>query len=134
MQGTLLGLLPRGGTLPSASWASRQRAVVAILWLHGAFIPLYALYRGFSLGHIVLEGLVVPAAALVASQEALPRRVRTMVASVGLLSSSAVLVHLSGGLIEMHFHFFVMVGRGLALPGLAPVPGRHRLCLRPPRR
>jgi GAF domain-containing protein/anti-sigma regulatory factor (Ser/Thr protein kinase) len=30
-------------------------------------------------------------------------------ASLGLLSSSAVLVHLSGGLIEMHFHFFVMV-------------------------
>ncbi|HET9770983.1 MAG TPA: EAL domain-containing protein, partial [Acidimicrobiia bacterium] len=28
----------------------------------------------------------------------------------GLLTSSAVLVHLSGGLIEMHFHYFVIVG------------------------
>ena len=27
----------------------------------------------------------------------------------GLLSSSAILVHLSGGLIELHFHFFVML-------------------------
>src|SRR5712691_11452750 len=28
----------------------------------------------------------------------------------GLIASSAILVHLSGGYIELHFHFFVMVG------------------------
>src|SRR5260370_16806570 len=32
------------------------------------------------------------------------------VAALGLIASSAVLVHLSGGYIEFHFHFFVMVG------------------------
>jgi mannitol-specific phosphotransferase system IIBC component len=32
------------------------------------------------------------------------------VAAFGLIASSAVLVHLSGGYIEFHFHFFVMVG------------------------
>jgi mannitol-specific phosphotransferase system IIBC component len=30
-------------------------------------------------------------------------------ATFGLVASSAVLVHLSGGSIEMHFHFFVMI-------------------------
>ena len=30
--------------------------------------------------------------------------------AIGLVTSSAVLVDLSGGVIEMHFHFFVMVG------------------------
>jgi len=33
-----------------------------------------------------------------------------VVTSLGLLTCSATLVHLSGGVIEMHFHYFVMVG------------------------
>jgi serine phosphatase RsbU (regulator of sigma subunit)/anti-sigma regulatory factor (Ser/Thr protein kinase) len=82
---------------------------VVLLWAHAVFIPLYALTMGFSAFHSLAEGLVVPTAAAVASMGGLSRRVRTVAASVGLLSSSAVLVHLSGGLIEMHFHFFVMV-------------------------
>jgi signal transduction histidine kinase/FixJ family two-component response regulator len=47
--------------------------------------------------------------ALGAASKSLPRRLRTIAATIGLLTSSAVLVHLSGGSIEMHFHFFVMV-------------------------
>jgi diguanylate cyclase (GGDEF)-like protein len=35
--------------------------------------------------------------------------VRASAASLGLMLSSAMLVHLSGGYIEFHFHFFVMV-------------------------
>ena len=35
---------------------------------------------------------------------------RVAAASAGLISCSAILVHLSGGYIEAHFHFFVMVG------------------------
>ena len=101
--------LPQGGTLPAESWVRRHRGVVIVLWAHAVFIPFYALAMGYSAGHALAEGLIVPATAAVASIGGLSRRVRTMAASVGLLSSSAVLVHLSGGLIEMHFHFFVMV-------------------------
>lgn len=32
-----------------------------------------------------------------------------MLTSCGLITASAVLVHLSGGYIELHFHFFVML-------------------------
>jgi hypothetical protein len=32
-----------------------------------------------------------------------------MMVAMGLLTSSALLVHLTGGLIESHFHFFVIV-------------------------
>src|SRR5437899_6311800 len=39
-----------------------------------------------------------------------PRRLRSVIACFGLMTSSALLVHLSGGYIEFHFHFFVMVG------------------------
>jgi diguanylate cyclase (GGDEF)-like protein/PAS domain S-box-containing protein len=51
----------------------------------------------------------VAALAFAASQPWLSRLWRTTAAAVGLLTCSAVLVHLSGGYIEAHFHFFVMV-------------------------
>src|SRR5213593_3399023 len=38
------------------------------------------------------------------------RRLRRVIACFRLMTSSALLVHLSGGYIEFHFHFFVMVG------------------------
>ncbi len=38
------------------------------------------------------------------------RRFSSAMCAMGLVTSSAVLVHLSGGTIEAHFHFFVMVG------------------------
>jgi len=39
----------------------------------------------------------------------LANRVRAAVATVGLILASTLLVHLSGGYIEAHFHFFVMM-------------------------
>ncbi|GAC1410484.1 MAG: hypothetical protein NVSMB57_04290 [Actinomycetota bacterium] len=79
------------------------------MWLHVAGIPIFALSRGYTIRHAVFEAAIVAAPAVAASSWALHRRVRTFAASIGLLSASAVLVHLSGGVIEMHFHFFVMV-------------------------
>jgi signal transduction histidine kinase len=38
-----------------------------------------------------------------------PRRFRSSMVSLGLLSSAALLVHSSGGVIEAHFHFFVVI-------------------------
>ncbi|HVL32537.1 MAG TPA: SpoIIE family protein phosphatase [Actinomycetota bacterium] len=100
--------LPRGQGLPEDVWGRRHRAILILLWGHAVVVPIYALVQGYSPGHAALESLIIPAAA-VAAMFARSRAVRTMAASFGLLSSSAVLVHLSGGLIEMHFHFFVMV-------------------------
>ena len=105
----LRALLPAGGFLPDDAWRGRHAGIVTVLWLHAAFIPVFALIRGYSLTHALLEGSIVPAAALLASMPALDRRARTLLSSAGLLSASAILVHLSGGVIEMHFHFFVMV-------------------------
>jgi hypothetical protein len=48
--------------------------------------------------------------ALAASLPLFPRRVRSALGSLGLVSSSAILTHFSGGYIEAHFHFFVMIG------------------------
>ena len=109
MTPSLVSWLPRGNLLPDAAWRRRHRGIVALLWAHAAVIPLFAVIRRFPLNHVLLESLLVPAGAAWASWGVFSRRTRTLAASLGLLSASAILVHLSGGVIEMHFHFFVMV-------------------------
>src|SRR5205807_9378461 len=48
--------------------------------------------------------------AVVAGSSGARRRLSSATAALGLVVSSALIVHLSGGVIEAHFHFFVMVG------------------------
>jgi diguanylate cyclase (GGDEF)-like protein len=102
--------LPRGRMLPDAVWAQRHRGILTLLWLHVPALFLYALVRGQSVAHSFLEAGAVAAFAAVGNALRAERRLSTVVVSLGLLTSSAVLVHLSGGLIEMHFHYFVIVG------------------------
>jgi diguanylate cyclase (GGDEF)-like protein/PAS domain S-box-containing protein len=104
----LKGALPEGRSLPAEAWEHRHRMILALLWLHVVGIPLFALARGNPLQHGVLEALPVAGAALAGSMRG-SRRLRSGAATVGLMTSSAVLVHLSGGVIEVHFHFFVML-------------------------
>jgi diguanylate cyclase (GGDEF)-like protein len=54
--------------------------------------------------------VVVVVFALLAAHPAMDQGARSAAAVLGLIISSAILVHLSGGVIEMHFHFFVMLG------------------------
>jgi diguanylate cyclase (GGDEF)-like protein len=70
---------------------------------------VYGLILGVDPAHLVMETSIVAVATLAGSSPKLNRKLRSVAATLGLFSSSAILVHLSGGLIEMHFHFFVMV-------------------------
>jgi diguanylate cyclase len=66
--------------------------------------------RGVGLWHSLAESAILAVCALAAGQPRGGRRARACAAVFGLVTASALLVHLSGGTIEMHFHFFVMVG------------------------
>ncbi|GAA1163995.1 sensor histidine kinase [Nocardioides aquiterrae] len=101
--------LPRGGSLPDPAWRARHRAVMALLWCHIALIPLYAVYKGNSLLHGYLEVAPVLMCALLAGFGRLSRNLESSIAAAGLMICSGVIVHLSGGMIEAHFHFFVMI-------------------------
>ncbi len=107
---TARAMLPAGSTLPDDVWLGRHRGIVVLLWLHVPALMIFALLRGNSFGHAFFEGSVVatPAVAAVAFKQ--NRRLSMVCASVGLMVASAELVHLSGGVIEAHFHFFIMVG------------------------
>lgn len=101
--------LPRGGSLPESAWRPRHRAVLFLLWGHVVAIPVYAVLRGQGPGHAWLETAPVLMAAAVATFVPMRRVLRESVAAGGLVICSGVIVHLSGGLVEAHFHFFVMI-------------------------
>jgi diguanylate cyclase (GGDEF)-like protein/PAS domain S-box-containing protein len=106
----MLARLPRGSALPREVWADRHRAILVLLWAHVPAVFLFALARGESPAHSAFEATIVAAFALAATDTRRHRRVSTLLAALGLFTCSAVLVHLGGGSIEMHFHYFVMVG------------------------
>ncbi|MCA1839372.1 MAG: hypothetical protein LC723_03435, partial [Actinobacteria bacterium] len=105
----LTSAVPHGSSLPDDVWKRRHSAITWILWAHTVGILVFGVARGYSVLHSGMEAAIVASAAVVARVPRLSPRLRMVVASLGLLTASAILVHLSGGLIEMHFHFFVMV-------------------------
>lgn len=105
----ILALLPHGHGLSEASWKARHRAILVVLWGHAVAVPLYGIIMDYSVWHSLLEGFPIAVAAAFAAWGSKRRRPRSGAATAGLLFASAILVHFSGGLIEMHFHFFVMV-------------------------
>ena len=102
--------LPEGRGLPYDTWSLRHHAIVTILWLHSAAIVVFGLATGRSLAHSLLEGAVLVPYALVGGWQRPSQLVRTIAVTLGLLTASAILVHLADGSTEMHFHFFVMIG------------------------
>ena len=104
------GLVPTGRLLTPEVWVRRHRGTVWLLWLHVAGVAVFALTRGKSQAHTVAEATPMVVFALAAALPALGRRARSAAAVLGLITASAVIVHLSGGVVEAHFHFFVMVG------------------------
>jgi diguanylate cyclase (GGDEF)-like protein/PAS domain S-box-containing protein len=81
---------------------------LGVLWAHAVGIPIYAALEGFSAVHAVADGVPVAFFALLATKVG-NRRLASLLVSLGLLTASAVIVHTSGGYIEAHFHFFVMI-------------------------
>ena len=103
-------VLPHGGGLPREEWHRRHRALMVMLWLNVVVIPVFGVvsnYRGgwHDLGH----GAGILLFALLASSDRFGMKLRSAFASVGLLTSAALLMHLTDGLIEAHFYFFVLV-------------------------
>jgi signal transduction histidine kinase len=106
----LRGFMPRGDTLPAAVWDRRHRFLVALLGAHAIVLPIFGVAMGYSLAHSILEGGLIPGTAALAALLIPGRRKwRAGVVTGGLLSCSALLTHLSGGYIEAHFHFFIVI-------------------------
>jgi diguanylate cyclase (GGDEF)-like protein len=105
-----LSYLPRGQSLSEDVWRVRHRTLSYLLWGHVVAIFCFALIRAYSVPDALMYASIVGAFAVLGRTDPRRRKFVSAMNALGLVTSSAVLVQLSGGLIEMHFHFFVMVG------------------------
>ncbi|HZA77595.1 MAG TPA: ATP-binding protein [Acidimicrobiales bacterium] len=106
---TALDYLPRGNTLDAESFRRRHLLMCWILGLHIPALFAFGVWQGYGVSHSALE-IATPSACLVLARLARNRRLAAFFVTAGLVFCSSVLVHLSGGTIEAHFHFFILIG------------------------
>lgn len=105
----LRALLPAGGGLPAHVWEQRHRGLVLLLGLNAVGLMAFGIAQGYGAPHSAWEAGIVGLAGLGAWMSRRNRLAASIIAVLGLMTASAILVHLSDGSIEAHFHFFVMV-------------------------
>ena len=101
--------LPHDVIVSDADFTARHRLV---LWVLGAHIPalmVFGVLTGHTILHSALESLLPAVFLLGGLASRVDRRIRGLLASTGLLTCSAVLVHFADGQTEAHFHYFVAV-------------------------
>jgi signal transduction histidine kinase len=105
----VLDYLPRGNTLSDEAWSKRHLLLQWLLLLHVPGLFLFGVLRGYQVADVA-ETVAVPFACLVLARLMRTRRLASFFVTAGLVYCSAALVGLSGGTIEAHFHFFIMIG------------------------
>jgi diguanylate cyclase len=108
--GIIAHWLPRGQSLNEDVWRVRHRTLSYLLRGHIVGIFVFALVRGYNAPEAAAYAGIIGVFAVLASTDPRRRGFVSAMNAVGLVTCSAVLVDLSGGVIEVHFHFFVMVG------------------------
>ncbi len=102
--------LPRGDTLDDEAFRERHRTLSILLALHVPVLAAFGIYRGYGVAHSVLEAGIAGVFLGLALIPQMHRRMKGILVSAGLVWCSAIAVHFSGGVIEAHFHFFVILG------------------------
>lgn len=105
---SILKKLPDGSAIGDAEFDSRHRIITTALMLHTPVLFVIGLVYGYAVWHAALESLPAVVLALYARNGA-NRLIKSGVASVGLAIAASILVHFTGGLIEAHFHWFVVL-------------------------
>jgi diguanylate cyclase (GGDEF)-like protein/PAS domain S-box-containing protein len=83
--------------------------MTTILLIHVVVLAVIHAVIGRHVEHIAVVMAPAVVGLGVAAHPWFARRWRTAAATLGLVSCSALLVHLSGGMIESHFHFFAVI-------------------------
>ncbi|OQW30491.1 MAG: hypothetical protein A4E19_09250 [Nitrospira sp. SG-bin1] len=102
-------ILPRGLVLSDAAWSGRHQLLLYLLVLHVVGVTCFGLIIQRSPSVVFSESAIVAGFAALAAIKQLGRRMRASLVTMGLVSASSGLVHLSGGYIEAHFHFFIIL-------------------------
>src|SRR5229473_2808084 len=105
----VIAFLPVGADLTPPEFRRRHRAILILIWAQAAGTLVFGLAEHVYAPVAVLESLLIAGLGAVAAIDLLSPRFRAAIATLGLITTSAVLVQFSGGYIEAHFHFFVML-------------------------
>ena len=103
------GYLPNGDLLDDATFHRRHLLLCWILGLHIPALFAFGIWQGVGVLHAAAD-VVAPTILLICAWFARSRRVGAFFLTFGLVFCSYILVHLSEGSIEAHFHFFVLIG------------------------
>lgn len=101
--------IPEGTALSDEIWYRRHRFLLILLWAHAFGLAAFALWQGSSTVEIFACWSSLSAFAAIAGSKFFSRLTKSLLVSFGLMTSSAWLVSVSGGFIEMHFHYFALV-------------------------
>jgi diguanylate cyclase (GGDEF)-like protein/PAS domain S-box-containing protein len=102
-------LLPPGSSLDPATRAARHRGMLVVLAAQAVALAAWALATGASVGHMLVEVVPLAIAFAVAASSRFTQGARASAMALGLFTESAIAVHLSHGLVTVHFHYFVML-------------------------
>ena len=106
--GNQLRWLPRGNTLSDEVWRARHRLITGVALAQIPLLAMVGLASGETFFYSLAESL--PILLLVAISRSAPRRsVQSILTSLALVSGTMVLIHFTGGIIESHFYFFVVL-------------------------
>jgi signal transduction histidine kinase len=106
----VIDLVPHGYGLSDADWRRRHQLLLVVLAVHIPGLGAFGLFLRRP-ADAVLLAVAVPGACLLAGWLLQwHRRVASVAVTAGLVYSSAALVGLTGGTIEAHFHFFIIIG------------------------
>src|SRR3954453_22162452 len=101
--------LPHGRTLPEGEWRARHRVLLWLLWAQAAAMPFISLLFDQGPASAALDCATVAIWAVLAQLKLGGRRAQSLIVTIGLLTTSALIFHVSDGKPESYFHFFVMV-------------------------
>lgn len=101
--------LPRGDALPVEVWQRRHRGITLFAWAHLPILVLVPLLHHHSWSEALVNATAAGGLAALGSVRSLPREVLASAVTLSLLTSTALLIHTFHGLIEIHFHFFVVI-------------------------
>ena len=100
--------VPRGVRLDEQAFRSRHRIISAVLLVHPPVLAAIGVVRGE--GGLLLWGqLAVVVAAFVVGQVGRNQVLRASAVSLGLMISADVLLHVGGGLTDLHIWFYAVL-------------------------
>lgn len=108
MIGKILSKLPKGANLDDLAWAKRHRFIVYTLYFQVPFLIIVSLPE-HSTTKVRLVDIGIQFAFCLAATLIKARRLATITTSLGLLWAGAALVHITHGMPDFHFYFFVLL-------------------------